>query len=61
MKEEYIETIKAFAENDMNVKRTGIAMHYATNSIDYRLRKIEKETGLNPRKFYDLCELLKMA
>ena len=33
-------------------------MHY--NSIRYRFQKIKRETGLEPRHFYDLIKLLKM-
>ena len=53
--------ILAFAENDMNLSKTAIATHYDRNTIYYRLCCIRKKYGLNPKKFYDLIELVKMA
>ena len=35
-----------------------VYLHY--NSIRYRFRLIQRETGLNPRNFYDLEKLLAM-
>lgn len=54
------EIIKALADNDMSVLAVskGLFMHYST--INYHLAKIHRETGLNPRKFYDLLALLDM-
>ena len=52
--------IKAYAVNDMDMCKTGkqVYMHY--NSIRYRFEIIKRETGLEPRHFYDLIKLLKM-
>lgn len=53
------EILKAFAENDMNVSKTARESMYHRNNIVYHLKKIEKETGLNPFCFFDLVKLLK--
>lgn len=51
--------IRAYAANDMDMCKTGkqVYMHY--NSIRYRFGVIKRETGLEPRHFYDLIALLK--
>ena len=50
----------AFADNDMNLSKTGRQIYMHRNSIDYHLQRIEEKTGLNPLKFYDLVKLLKI-
>ena len=52
--------LKAYAENDMSMKKTGDAVYLHYNSIRYRFRLIQQETGLDPRNFYDLEKLLAM-
>ena len=42
----------------MEKTRGGGYLHY--NSIRYRFRLIQQETGLDPRNFYDLEKLLAM-
>ena len=44
----------------MNVRETGNVVYLHYNSIRYRFRLIQRETGLNPRNFYDLEKLLAM-
>lgn len=51
--------IKAYADNDMKRNNTAAALFYNPNTVDYHITRIHKKTGLNPRKFYDLNELLK--
>ena len=58
MTEVQIEIIKGFARNDMNVLATAEELHYHRSSILYHFEKIKKETGLDPRKFFDLWKLL---
>ena len=53
--------IRAFAQNDMNVRRTAISLYMARNTVLYHIEKIRAETGKDPRVFYDLCELLLCA
>lgn len=52
--------LKAYAAHNMNVRETGGAVYLHYNSICYRFRLIQRETGLNPRNFYDLEKLLAM-
>lgn len=52
--------LKAYAAHNMNVRETGGAVYLHYNSIRYRFRLIQRETGLNPRNFYDLEKLLAM-
>lgn len=52
--------LKAYAENDMSMKKTGDTVYLHYNSIRYRFRLIQQETGLDPRNFYDLEKLLAM-
>lgn len=52
--------IKAYAVNDMDMCKTGRQFYMHYNSIRYRFEKIKRETGLEPRRFYDLVKLLKM-
>ena len=51
----------ALAENDMSVDRTHTAMHYHRNTLQYHISQIRKQTGLNPRNFFDLVRLYAMA
>ena len=44
----------------MNMKKTGGVVYLHYNSISYRFQLIQRETGLNPRNFYDLEKLLAM-
>lgn len=59
MKETDIKILKGFAECDMNVSETARTLMYHRNNVDYHLKKIAEETGLNPFCFYDLVKLLK--
>ena len=55
------ETIKAFAECDMNASKTAEHMYMHRNAVIYNLNEIKRKTGLEPRKFYDLIKLLEMV
>lgn len=50
--------LKTYAENNMSMKKIGNAVYLHYNSIRYRFRLIQRETGLDPRNFYDLEKLL---
>lgn len=52
--------LKAYAAHNMNVRETGNVVYLHYSSIRYRFRLIQRETGLNPRNFYDLEKLLAM-
>lgn len=61
MTESDAQIIVALAENGMRPKATADALHYCPSSMNYRLQKIRERTGLNPRGFFDLLELLQIA
>jgi sugar diacid utilization regulator len=46
-----------YADNDMN--RAAVAKKYGVSSAAVYYRLNQEMTGLDPRKFYDLVELLK--
>ena len=58
MTKEDKEILIAYAEHNMSVSDTARALVYHRNSVDYHLRKIAKETGLNPKNFFDLVVLV---
>lgn len=53
--------VLALAENGMNVQAAAAAAHYSRSTVEYHLHRIQERTGLNPRDFYDLQKLVKMA
>ena len=55
------EIILAFAENDMHVKQTARALYRSSGGMWYPFKKIKEHTGLDPRKFYDLIQLVNMC
>lgn len=52
------EILLIYADCDMSISETARHTFYHRNSIKYFLDKIYDKHGLNPLKFYDLCELL---
>ena len=56
--EKEVETVLAFAKCDMTVYKTAKELYFSTNAIQYRLRQVEKKTGLDPNNFYDLMKLV---
>ena len=50
---EMVETADVFLENNLNVSETARILFLHRNTLTYRLDKIEKQTGLNVRKFSD--------
>lgn len=53
--------ILLLAENNMCLSATAKNGFRARTTVDYHIRKILKDTGLNPNNFYDLCKLVEMA
>ncbi len=51
--EEDLATVNAFFENDLNISETARKMYLHRNTLSYRLDKIQKNTGLDVRKFDD--------
>lgn len=60
MTEMDINIIKALADCDMSRSKAAEKLFYSQGTISYHCKLILKKTGKNPRKFYDLCELLQM-
>jgi sugar diacid utilization regulator len=54
------EIIMAFAKYDMKPYRVSENIFLAKGTVMYHIKKIKKITGLDVRKFYELCELLEV-
>lgn len=54
------EIILAMADCNLSIAAVAEKLHFNRNNIVYHMNQIKKKTGLNPRNFYDLVELLKM-
>lgn len=55
------EVITKLAKNNMNTTATAKEMIMHRNSVYHHIMMIQRNTGLNPLNFYDLCELLGQA
>ena len=53
------EIILAFARNDMRVTYAEKELYMSAGSVCYHMKKIKEKTGLNPKNFYELIELVK--
>ena len=53
-----IEMIRTYADCDMNQVQTAKILYVHKNTVQYHLDLIKRKTGLNPKKFSDLVELL---
>jgi carbohydrate diacid regulator len=51
--EETLNTVQKFFENDLNVSETSRELYVHRNTLVYRLDKLQKQTGLDLRKFED--------
>ena len=51
--EDFLTTINAFFENDLNVTKTSSKAFMHRNTLVYRLNKIKKISGLDLRNFED--------
>ena len=51
--------ILSFARNDMRVISAGKELFMSYGSVHYHMKKIKEKTGLDPKKFYELIELVK--
>ena len=56
-----METLRAYLDCDLDVGRAARALYVHPNTVRYRLRRIGELTGLDPRRFSDQVELLKIA
>lgn len=46
------------AECSMNISEVARKAYTHRNTIVYQLKKVQKDTGLDPNNFYDLVKLL---
>jgi hypothetical protein len=53
-----VETIRAFADADLNVTKAAEQTHVHPNTVRYRLQQIATKTGHDPRTFTGLVELV---
>ena len=61
MTEREKEIVLALARNDMNVSKTAKDLHFHRNNMTYHIEHITKKYNLDPRKFYDLIQLIEAA
>lgn len=53
--------IAGLAKYNMNISAASRGIYFDQSTVYRYIYKTIDETGLDPRKFYDLCELLPMA
>jgi hypothetical protein len=53
-----VETIRAFADADLNVAKAAEQMYVHPNTVRYRLQQIATRTGYDPRTFAGLVDLI---
>ena len=53
-----VQVVLTFADNNMNATETGKKLFMYRTTVKYHLERVERKTGLNPLKFYDLVELV---
>lgn len=61
MNKEDAHIVIAMANHNMNVTDVTRAIFAHRNTVLYHLNKVKQQTGLDPRRFYDLVELVRMA
>jgi hypothetical protein len=53
-----LDTLRAYADADLNVKRAAEQLQIHVNTAHYRLAKVEERTGVDLRRINDVIELL---
>jgi carbohydrate diacid regulator len=53
----YADTLETFFKNNQNIQQTAEDLFIHRNTLIYRLSKIEKETGYDPKRFKDALTL----
>lgn len=61
MNKEDAHIVMAMANHNVNVTDVARAIFTHRNTVLYHLNKVKRQTGLDPRRFYDLVELVRMA
>ena len=52
-----LETLQGFFDNNLSITQTAKALFIHRNTLLYRLERIKKVTGLDPKKFDDAVQL----
>jgi sugar diacid utilization regulator len=52
-----LQTLEAYLDSDLSIPATADRLSVHTNTVRYRLDKLEQLTGLDTRRFWDLTEL----
>jgi len=55
--ETLLETLKAFFDNNLSISKTAQTIYVHRNTLLYRLKRVKKITGLDPKKFDDAVQL----
>lgn len=55
------EVIVSLANNNLNARAVARSMFVHYQTVYYNVKMIQRNTGLNPLDFYDLCKLLPEA
>lgn len=55
--DEYKELIETYIKNNGSINKIATELYIHKNTVQYKLNKIEKETGYNPRNYSDLIKL----
>ena len=55
------EVVLAFARSGMQLTAAAKKLYTTGATISYHLGKVREQTGMNPRDFFDLYELVDMA
>lgn len=58
--EDDIAILRAYADCDMNGAHTAKCLKYSSNAIFYHLTRTQDKTGIDPRTFWGLTELLEL-
>lgn len=61
MNKEDAHIVIAMVNHNMNITDVARAIFAHRNTVLYHLDKVKRQSGLDPRRFYDLVELVKMA
>jgi len=57
----YRSIIVSMVHHNMSVNAVAAELHYHHNTICYHCDQITRKFGLNPRNFFDLCQLVKFV
>ncbi|MBA3062134.1 MAG: PucR family transcriptional regulator, partial [Atribacteria sp.] len=52
-----LETLQGFFDNNLSITQTAKALFVHRNTLLYRLGRVKKITGLDPKKFDDAVQL----